>query len=690
MTQSVSDDESYRLAMAIDSQVDSIIGRAEQQAGMYRRLVDTLPRGIGTEICEWREEQRALSPYSALQNGNLASMIRGLENELMHLQDSVSWALSSSGTSWWIQKRSEEIGISDYLVIPRGSYSSDFLIDIEGKLAGAFGNLAAVGAVQLDVEAFDKLSKLRLLNVPQYDGLESKWYPILTHELAHLRFDKNWVRDWVGDQNLENGTAAKGAADHAVARRDDPKSAPWFERLTAWLTEIACDTVMCFYYGREGANALESISRVSGNQEDSPSHPAPHKRLLVQLKYDPECLTPFRTDNRSNMDAYMSRNAFCELAFPVRDHVKKVMGREFPSGTTDAKYLQREVYRMAVKAIEPPPDAALSPSTQSWDRQTIRDRPSVVETGLVRALWSTEIMNKHGRYPAYDEGRAGLIARSMESLEFIHRFEASREEVTTADGKSYQEPIVNNLWVTSNGIYFEDPVTKNNQPRPPGVPAHDLRLGRYFIAFNRNQIATLDATNMRGEVKRVQREVEVAWDEPFVLHPGEMILGLTLECLILERDCAAQVLSRSSIGRLGLLTATAVHIQPGYRGCPTLELVNLASVPLSLVPGQRIAQVVAHHPCGDTSGYRGHYQNIGWKPQFSKAEKDLDTRILSEMRKEKTALSENTASSLQVLVSDLDTDELLQFENCLTDQSDAGVEVSIVHRGGALLSEIQE
>jgi len=93
-------------------------------------------------------------------------------------------------------------------------------------------------------------------------------------------------------------------------------------------------------------------------------------------------------------------------------------------------------------------------------------------------------------------------------------------------------------------------------------------------------------------------------------------------------------LSRSSIGRLGLLTATAVHIQPGYRGCPTLELVNLSSVPLSLVPGQRIAQVVAHNVCGHTEGYSGHYQNIGWKPQFSKADDDGDTKILRAMRQE--------------------------------------------------------
>jgi deoxycytidine triphosphate deaminase len=545
----------------------------------------------------------------------------------MRLDDALSWALSASGTSWWIQQRSEEIGIEDYLVIPRGSYSSDFLIDLDGKLAGAFDNLRAVGAVQINEQVFDKLSRLRLLNVPQYDGLQAKWYPILTHELAHLKFDKTWVSNWVGQLNPEIGSAAARAADHALQRRNDTRWAPWFERLSAWLTEVACDTVMCFYYDGEGANALESISRVWGNQDDSPTHPAPHKRLLVQRSSDPECLTTYRTDDSTNMDALFSRNAFCELALPLRDHVHDVMSDAFPP---NAKSLQRRVFRQAVKAIEPPLQSALSPSTQAWDRQIVKDHPSVVETGLVRALWSKGVHAKHGEYAAYDD-RAALIARSMETLEFIHRFEESRAKVA-ADGPTYEDPIVNNLWITSSGIYSEDPAATTTTA-PAGAPAHDLRLGRHFIAFNRNHIATLDATNMVDHVRRVQREVEVAWDEPFVLHPGEMVLGVTLECLVLENDCTAQVLSRSSVGRLGLLTATAVHIQPGYRGCPTLELVNLSSVPLSLVPGQRIAQVVAYHGCGETTGYTGYYQNIVGKPQFSKADRDLDTRILSAMGK---------------------------------------------------------
>ena len=121
----------------------------------------------------------------------------------------------------------------------------------------------------------------------------------------------------------------------------------------------------------------------------------------------------------------------------------------------------------------------------------------------------------------------------------------------------------------------------------------------------------------------------------FVLHPSELVLAVTFEEVRVDVDSQAQVLSRSSLGRLGLLSATAVHINPGFVGCLTLELVNLSSVPLNLAPGQRIAQIVPTVALGTSSVYEGRYQDSGARPQLSAVREDLDSKILRGMQVKK-------------------------------------------------------
>lgn len=126
---------------------------------------------------------------------------------------------------------------------------------------------------------------------------------------------------------------------------------------------------------------------------------------------------------------------------------------------------------------------------------------------------------------------------------------------------------------------------------PGNSPSLDLRLGNRFIVFQRTGISTFNAR--RGNNPRaVQRFIERPFSSPFVLHPGEVVLASALEYIALPVDVGAQVITRSSYGRLGLITATAVQVHPLYRGCLTLELVNLGTVPLTLYPGERVAQLV--------------------------------------------------------------------------------------------------
>lgn len=90
----------------------------------------------------------------------------------------------------------------------------------------------------------------------------------------------------------------------------------------------------------------------------------------------------------------------------------------------------------------------------------------------------------------------------------------------------------------------------------------------------------------------MQSLIRKGWGESFYLHPGELVLAATLEYIVMPADLTAQVITRSSYGRLGLLSATAVQVHPDFHGCLTLELVNLGEMPLAITPGERVAQLM--------------------------------------------------------------------------------------------------
>lgn len=140
----------------------------------------------------------------------------------------------------------------------------------------------------------------------------------------------------------------------------------------------------------------------------------------------------------------------------------------------------------------------------------------------------------------------------------------------------------------------------------------DVRLDRFFRLFDNHKYPVIDPAQAQPELTRL---VEVEAEEPFVLHPGEFVLAATLEQVTLPDNIAARVEGKSSLGRLGLLThATAGFIDPGFTGHVTLELSNVATLPIMLWPGMRIGQLCffqlsspAEYPYG--SQQRGsHYQ----------------------------------------------------------------------------------
>jgi dCTP deaminase len=117
----------------------------------------------------------------------------------------------------------------------------------------------------------------------------------------------------------------------------------------------------------------------------------------------------------------------------------------------------------------------------------------------------------------------------------------------------------------------------------------DVRLDGLFRVFNNTRYTHIDPAQRQDELTTL---VEREQGEPFVLHPGEFVLGSTLEVCTLPDDLAGRLEGKSSLGRLGLLThSTAGFIDPGFTGHITLELSNVANLPITLWPGMKIGQL---------------------------------------------------------------------------------------------------
>ncbi|HEX9092489.1 MAG TPA: dCTP deaminase [Coriobacteriia bacterium] len=117
----------------------------------------------------------------------------------------------------------------------------------------------------------------------------------------------------------------------------------------------------------------------------------------------------------------------------------------------------------------------------------------------------------------------------------------------------------------------------------------DLHLGPRFQVFRNSRYPYIDP--MR-EQAGLTEPVDASAEEPFVLHPGEFVLGATIERIVLPADIVARLEGKSSLGRLGLLIhSTAGYVDPGWDGTLTLELSNVANLPIVLTPGMPIGQI---------------------------------------------------------------------------------------------------
>lgn len=198
----------------------------------------------------------------------------------------------------------------------------------------------------------------------------------------------------------------------------------------------------------------------------------------------------------------------------------------------------------------------------------------------------------------------------------------------TLSGKKLKKQVESN---DPNSLFVTPILDPETQIGEVGI---DLRLGNQFIVYKTENIDTFDARDFiddQNRVYRIQRELVVPFGTAFILHPNTLVLGATLEYVNIPVALQCSLEGRSSWARIGLVIATATLIEPGFKGSITLELTNLAKMPLKLYPGTRVGQLICQ-TVTDRVEYperkKKYICPIG--PQLSKAHLDTDNRFFFE------------------------------------------------------------
>ncbi len=525
---------------------------------------------------------------------------------------------------------------------------------------------------------FDGLPEahLAIVSVPYIEGMRALWYPITVgHEIGHIRLE---ARRGTG-ANFSLGTFLDEEDAELAALVDDTALLTddgglgvvrhLQETLQSWLEEILCDLNAVRLYGPAGMSAIAEFLAVLSQPRKgaphlpTPEHPALATRLRMMFAFLDRLGETERPDQLEPWNDYLSMpniklgpkalylerildnnlNDILNHALTwgecyrrksrtdVIEWVRSELGDGVPGGTycidgpargqrievadvvagawsarraLDADYIERrrtEDYRQPGNAVA---DAGFGEDGPSiHERRLILDElaSKSIDTLEFATLWRAaggDIVNVGElKHVENDEGLGGVLSRRAVEARLSSPLRNTRLGITPLLEGSIQSAAV------------------------------DLRLSPDFIVFRHTAASAFDPLALHQDPRSLQEPVDKAWGEPFILHPSELVLASTLEYISLPEDISAQVVTRSSYGRLGLITATAVQIQPGSHNCITLELVNLGPTPIVLMPGSRIAQLILFAVPNAGEVARGKYDYpVG--PEFSKVQSDADGYVL--------------------------------------------------------------
>lgn len=492
-----------------------------------------------------------------------------------------------------------------------------------------------------------------MIALPDLEGARASWQPVTVgHELAHYFRAQRQIA-------LTNDASSLVDAP-TVASLTDPL--PFFPSSISktralqlvvrnWQEEVICDAYAIHRYGVAGVAALsEFLNGVGATEQVGQSHPPGYLRIELMLTWLGRAGIPNRYQdvlgpfNDLATEPSVMPDWVKYLASILRSVAMNIWS-DVGAWIGDAPYsnvAREEVVAWLTERLEQ--------GVPGGEKLTVDGQEHAVESAdVVNASW---VAIAH----ATDRPVHRLAAKALDNLDFLDRWRNAVDAVAASSGRSALPvaPGPGEPDSTSSGIedVSSGALTKGsilarlNKTTPGGLlvtPAledsvggasMDVRLGNHFIIFHQSSAAAFDALDETQDPRSMQYAIEKSWGETFYLHPNQLVLAATLEYIVMPDDLTAQVVTRSSYGRLGMLSATAIQVHPLYSGCLTLELVNLGEMPLVMTPGERIAQLVFTKttvPLQPQVGSDPKYM-YPTHPEFSKIRLDAEGKVLRAMR----------------------------------------------------------
>ncbi|GFG82311.1 dCTP deaminase [Mycobacterium paragordonae] len=533
-----------------------------------------------------------------------------------------------------VRQELADLGVADHQVVLSHGAANNF--------DTTYGDLSKVffGPVALDPSQIPAVSKFALFRVPRLEGASVQWRPVvLGHEAAHVAVtDKDAVKAF--DIPSKFDYAAAGALPNPAA---GPNNLPLlialglFKIATFWATELICDLEALHRFGPAAVASLAEFLEVIGAMEVlMPTHPPGLLRIRLLL------------DQIGSVSDARLNSIVAPWADRIPPNISFTEG--WAQYLVDFFILHRASLNAAVSVLAT--EAYEFEDRSEWvhaiaDRLAVGlpGRESLSDAGTTEVSENADVVNAawlarvEGAMTPFDQ----LAEKTLESVQFVRKWLASGGQIPSEIQELRTDADEVLAAEAGLSVLSEDCLLRRMQlddqakglvvapaldlPKGTGI---DLRLGTRFIVFRRTATASFDPLAEEDDPRAIQMFVELSHRERFVLHPQEVILGATLEYLGIPDDLSGQVITRSSYGRLGLLSATAVQVHPGFRGCLTLELVNLSTIPITLTPGERIAQLILWKTGPVQPSTDKYTYPIG--PQFSRVRADSESSILRKLR----------------------------------------------------------